>query len=108
MKPFLLDLENRPEAHRCKADTNSSSYKCDVSKILRPEKKENLNLHFIVPRIPTNNLEIDFQLNSSSDIQSGNKSRQSMKFEIIKNANLQISGSVNRKEYFFKIFFREY
>jgi hypothetical protein len=107
MKPFLLDLKNRSEAHRCKADTNSSSYKCDVSKILQKGKKENLNLHFIVSRIPTNNLEIDFQLTSSSDIQTGNKSRQ-LKFEIIKKANLQISGSVNRKDYFFKIFFREY
>jgi hypothetical protein len=100
MKPFLLNLKNTAEAHRCKPDTNSSSYNCDVSQILQTGKKENLNLHFIVSRIPTNNLEIDFQLNSSSDIQTGNKLRQSMKFEIIKNANLQILGSVNRKGYF--------
>jgi len=100
MKPFLLNLTNKAEAHRCKADTNSSSYRCDVSQILRKGEKEILNLHFIVSRIPTNNLEIDFQLNSSSSIQTGSKLSQSMKFELIREATLTISGSVNRENIF--------
>ncbi len=95
MKPFLLNLQtSNADANRCKTDANSSSYSCDVSQILQKGQKENFNLHFIISRIPTNQIEFDFQLNSSSSIQTGSKLSQSMKFEIIRKANLQISGSV--------------
>ncbi|CAG2110873.1 unnamed protein product [Medioppia subpectinata] len=90
MTPILLDLTNSAEADRCKPMTNTSSYRCEVSRILQKNSKENLNLHFIVARIPTNNIQIDFKVESSSDIEKTSKLTDSMNFEIIRKASLMI------------------
>jgi len=89
----LLNLTNTAEYNRCKKDSDTLSYVCDVSQILEKGIKEYLNLHFIVSGIPTNNVDISLLINSSSNIQSGSQLSKSIKFEIIRRANLEISGS---------------
>ena len=90
MTPVLLDLTNSGEADRCIPLMNESSYRCDVNKVLQKNKKEYLNLHFVVSRIPSNHLNIDLKLESSSDVEKGSKLMDAMKFEIIRKANLML------------------
>ena len=87
MKPFLNLTKN---IEKCKTIINSSSYRCDVNRILEMGKMDNLDLHFVISEISTENIEFDFAINTSSDVHTESKLNQSMKFDIIRKANLNI------------------
>lgn len=87
MSPVLLNLTNSGDSDRCVPMTNSSSYICDVNKVLAKGAKEKLNLHFTVAGLIYNHIDIDFKLRTDSNVEKS-KTSESIRFEITRQANL--------------------
>ncbi|XP_054152420.1 integrin alpha-PS4-like [Oppia nitens] len=97
MSPILLNLTNSAEAYKCKAIEDISAYKCNVSRRLQKGRPVHMNLHFIVSKVTTNALKIDFQLNSNSEVERNSRLTDSMSFQIIRKASLTIFSDTMEK-----------
>ena len=90
MIPVLLDLTNSGDADRCVPVANNLSYQCEVNKVLQKGGRDKLNLHFVVAGLTTNTIEIEFEVQTDSNVEKSSKTREEMKFEIIRKANLML------------------
>lgn len=90
MSPLLLPLTNSGDADSCVQFSNTSSYKCNIHKVLQTNGVERRYLHFNVSRFMANRLDIDFKVETDSKVESGSKVTDKMQFEVIRRASVKL------------------